>query len=426
MSLRSARLVQLAGILIALWGLVGFWLSRDVPRSLLDEGQQAVLNVPPGEFQVSFVLAGRDYDHVREAGALSYVGGRCVRTRPGEFVVSRRTDTILFVSIIGHRVRLVSIPRDLYLPEWQTKINAMYLYQGAEGLKRSVSEVIGLPIDYYVIINLDLFERLVDALGGVSVNVPYRMDYQDCAADLVIDLQPGPQRLNGEQAAGFVRFRQTPRGDLDRLENLKTLAYAMLARLKELNVRAVGALPALFDTFYDEVETNASPALALQLLPRLAQLEIHAATLPTVDIDGSGNLAVNPRQVESFMAEFFGGRARPLAELPEAPLLITNRSGVPGLEARVKDRLVRLGVPAERLVLREQSVDPAPTRVLATAERWQDARYYAELFHAGQQQTDRLPVIDGIRLGMELVLGQDAQALADVPLLAREGGDNRN
>lgn len=426
MSLRSARLVQLAGILIALWGLVGFWLSRDVPRSLLDEGQQAVLNVPPGEFQVSFVLAGRDYDHVREAGALSYVGGRCVRTRPGEFVVSRRTDTILFVSIIGHRVRLVSIPRDLYLPEWQTKINAMYLYQGAEGLKRSVGEVIGLPIDYYVIINLDLFERLVDALGGVSVNVPYRMDYQDCAADLVIDLQPGPQRLNGEQAAGFVRFRQTPRGDLDRLENLKTLAYAMLARLKELNVRAVGALPALFDTFYDEVETNASPALALQLLPRLAQLEIHAATLPTVDIDGSGNLAVNPRQVESFMAEFFGGRARPLAELPEAPLLITNRSGVPGLEVRVKDRLVRLGVPAERLVLREQSVDPAPTRVLATAERWQDARYYAELFHAGQQQTDRLPVIDGIRLGMELVLGQDAQALADVPLLVREGGDNRN
>ncbi|MBS3965723.1 MAG: LCP family protein [Truepera sp.] len=426
MTILSARLLQLAGAVVALVGLAGFWLSRDVPRNLLDEGQQAVLNVPPGEFQASFVVAGRDFDHVREAGTLSFVGGRCVRSRPGEFVVSRRTDTILFVSIIGNRVRLISIPRDIYLPEWQTKINAMYLFQGAEGLKRSVSEVVGLPIDYYVVINLTIFERLVDALGGVSVNVPYRMDYQDCAAALVIDLQPGPQRLSGEQAAGFVRFRQTPRGDLDRVENLKTLAHAVLVRLKELNVWAVGTLPAVIDTFFDEVETNASPALATQLLPRLAQLDIHAATLPTVEIAGSASLAVNPRQVESFMADFFGGRARTLAELPEAPLLITNRSGVPGLETQIKDRLVRLGVPADRLVLREAGLDPTPTRVLATAERWQDARYYAELFHAGQQQSDRLPVIDGVRAGMELILGQDAQALADAKLVAREGGYDRN
>lgn len=426
MTVLSARLLQLVGAVVALVGLAGFWLSRDVPRNLLDEGQQAVLNAPPGEFQASFVVAGRDYDHVREAGALSFVGGRCVRSRPGEFVVSRRTDTILFVSIIGNRVRLISIPRDLYLPEWQTKINAMYLFQGADGLRRSVGEVVGLPIDYYVIINLEIFERLVDALGGVSVNVPYRMDYQDCAADLIIDLQPGSQRLNGEQAAGFVRFRQTPRGDLDRLENLKTLAYAMLARLKELNLRAVGAFPALVDTFFDEVETNASPVLASQLLPRLAQLDIHTATLPAIMSEGSSNLTIDPSQIEAFLADFFGGRARTLAELPDAPLLITNRSGVPGLGTLIKERLVRLGIPEDRLVLREASLDPTPTRVLAIAERWQDARYYAELFHAGQQQIDRLPVIDGVRPGMELILGQDAQALIGATLVAREGGYDRN
>lgn len=426
MTVLSARLLQLVGAVVALVGLAGFWLSRDVPRNLLDEGQQAVLNAPPGEFQASFVVAGRDYDHVREAGALSFVDGRCVRSRPGEFVVSRRTDTILFVSIIGNRVRLISIPRDLYLPEWQTKINAMYLFQGADGLRRSVGEVVGLPIDYYVIINLEIFERLVDALGGVSVNVPYRMDYQDCAADLIIDLQPGSQRLNGEQAAGFVRFRQTPRGDLDRLENLKTLAYAMLARLKELNLRAVGAFPALVDTFFDEVETNASPVLASQLLPRLAQLDIHTATLPAIMSEGSSNLTIDPSQIEAFLADFFGGRARTLAALPDAPLLITNRSGVPGLGTLIKERLVRLGVPEDRLVLREASLDPTPTRVLAIAERWQDARYYAELFHAGQQQIDRLPVIDGVRPGMELILGQDAQALIGATLVAREGGYDRN
>lgn len=85
-----------------------------------------------------------------------------------------------------------------------------------------------------------------------------------------------------------------------------------------------------------------------------------------------------------------------------------------------------VGFWLSRAVPREASLDPIPTRVLATAERWQDARYFAGLFHAGQQQTDRLPVIAGVRAGMELILGQDAQALADAKLVAREGGYDRN
>jgi len=63
---------------------------------------------------------------------------------------------------------------------------------------------VGLPVDSYVIINLDLFENVVDALGGVEVNVPYRMLYSDRAAGLSIDLQPGPQVLDG--AAAVARF----------------------------------------------------------------------------------------------------------------------------------------------------------------------------------------------------------------------------
>ncbi len=72
MTILSARLLQQVGAVVALVGLAGFWLSRDAPRNLLDEGQQAVLNVLPGEFQAGFVVAGRDYDHVREAGAMLF------------------------------------------------------------------------------------------------------------------------------------------------------------------------------------------------------------------------------------------------------------------------------------------------------------------------------------------------------------------
>jgi polyisoprenyl-teichoic acid--peptidoglycan teichoic acid transferase len=132
------------------------------------------------------------------------------------------------VSIVNDDVTLIAIPRDLYLDAWQAPINAMYYYQGAEGLRRTVEEVLGLPVDYYAIINLDVFQHVVDALGGVEVNVPYRMRYVDVAGGLDIDLQPGPQTLDGKRAGDFVRFRETVRGDYDRIDRVKTLAFAML------------------------------------------------------------------------------------------------------------------------------------------------------------------------------------------------------
>ena len=131
-----------------------------------------------------------------------------------------------------------------------------------------------------MVVNIDIFKELVDALGGVEVDVPTPMYHRDQAAGLLIDLKPGLQHLNGEQASGFVRFRDTLRGDIDRIDNVKTLASALLGRLQELHVRAVGRIPALVDTYVEQVETNLSPALVSQLVPRLGQLKLRAATLP--------------------------------------------------------------------------------------------------------------------------------------------------
>lgn len=423
MSLRSVRWLQVIGIIIAAVGLTGFWLTRDVQRTILDEATREILGIEEGEFQASFIVAGRDYDYVQAASPCRWIAGECVRERPGQAVYGGRTDTILYVNVIGETVNIVAIPRDLYLDEWRTAISGMYAFQGAQGLKRAVSEVLGLPIDYYAVINIDLFQNMVDAIGGVEVNVPDRMYYRDAAADLTIDLQQGPQRLDGEQAAGFVRYRETIRGDYDRIDRVKVLAYAMLSRLRELNVRAVGTIPSLVETFFEDVETNASPALVTSLLPRLGRLELMAATLPTNTPDGSSRETYSPAQVESFVADMMGGRARDIAEAPEAPVLITNGSGIAGLEGIVKDRLVRMGLPEEQLLTREGSVDPAPSRVLATADRWQDAGYYASLFHVGQLQIDRLPRVDGRAVGIELVLGENAAAWAPgQELMALTGG----
>jgi polyisoprenyl-teichoic acid--peptidoglycan teichoic acid transferase len=409
---RRARLLQLLGLVVAAVGLTGFWLDRDVARTELNEFQRELFGLDEGVAVTSFVVAGRDRLYYPELSTPVYgAGGRIVgwdyagpRGLDGNL-----TDTILYVSVVGDEVTLIAIPRDLYLDAWQTRINSMYAYQGAEGLRRTVEEILGLPVDYYAVINLDLFENVVDALGGVEVNVPQRMLYTDRAAGLRIDLQPGPQVLDGAQAAGFVRFRESLRGDLDRLDNVKSLAFAMLQRLRDLNVRAVGVVPELIEVVFADVETNASPALVRELLPRLARFELRSATLPTYEQEGSSAAFLDRREVESFLAATFGGAARPWIDAPEATVHVVDRSGREGTGAAVLAQLAAMGVPEEHLVLTEASFDPAPSRLVVTAPHWSEADYYASLLGVGKQQIDRLPAVAGRAVGIQLVLGDDAR-----------------
>jgi len=411
-SLRNARLLQLAGLIIAAVGLVGFWLNRDIPKTQLSEDQLEVLGIDPVEkedvFRASFVVAGRDYDISSYASPCRYVDGECIRDRVGEFRLGNRTDTIMFVQMVGDTITMINIPRDIWLPQWQTRINAMYGYQGAEGLKESVEDVIGLPIDYYAVISIDIFEEMVDALGGVDVNIPVRMYHRDAAADLTIDFQPGPAHLDGEDASHFVRYRDMLRGDIDRIDNVKRLAYAMLSRVKELNVRTAFKAPELIEAVFSNMETNASPALVTALVPRINKLQLQAATLPFIEIEDKGILTYDAEDIEAFLAETFGGEARSFTRAPEVNLLITNRSGVEGLETLFKERLVKMGIPKDRLITREASVDPSEIRILTTSDYWQDADYYTSLFGASKQQIDRFESVEDKEIGLELVLGEGA------------------
>ena len=418
MSLRNARTLQILGLVLALTGLAGYWLNRDIPdKANLSPEQLNVLGIAPAEkdevFHASFVVAGRDYDYTRAASGCRWVKGQCVRERAGEFVLGNRTDTIIYVNIIGNKITMINIPRDIYLPQWQAKINEMYAYQGAEGLKDAVEAIVEpLPVDYYAVIDIDIFKDLVDSLGGVTVNIPYPMDYDDAAADLHIHFKEGPTRLDGEDAAKFVRYRHTLRGDIDRIDNVKRLAYALLAQVKALNVRAAFKAPELFDAVFNNIETNASPALVRSLLPRLSHLQLNAASLPTLEVEGKNRLTFDPEAVEGFLADTFGGKPRLFTSAPEATLLVTNSSGDEGLEDLYRARLVSLGVPAERIVIRAGSFDPTPTRLLTTSQNWQVADYYTSLLQTSKQQIDRFDEFDDREIDVELVLGEDAAASA--------------
>lgn len=394
-------------------------MTRTEQRTVLTPQEKALVN-PNGEFQMSFVLAGRDYNYDEWAGPLVKRGGELVRSYVTEPQLGIRTDTIIYVNIVGSRVYMISVPRDVMLEvprglgiePRRVGLNQVYEYpqlygteDRAEALRKAVSNLLDLPVDYYAVVNIDIFKSLVDAVGGVTLEVPQRMYYVDQAGGLTIDLQPGLQHLDGDQAAGFVRYRKLLRGDIDRIENIKTLAYAVLSRLQALNVRAVTALPALLETFFDEVDTNMSLSALSHLVSQLGEVQLEAATLPTQDVEGSGRFVrAVPSEVETFLAGVFGGQARRIAGTPRLALMLSNRSGLPGLARRVKAELIGLGVPAAQIRVRQGERDPA-TRVVTTHAGLAAAPFYADLFGVGWQQVDRLKLDEEI----EIVLGQDAQ-----------------
>lgn len=133
-----------------------------------------------------------------------------------------RSDTIMLVSFDdnSNRVNILSIPRDtrVELNGHIEKINAAFglgMLEAEEDpdvndedmLIDEVKKITGMPIHYFITINVDGFVDVIDALGGVDFDVPYDMDYDDPAQDLHIHLKAGEQHLDGQAAHDFVRFR---------------------------------------------------------------------------------------------------------------------------------------------------------------------------------------------------------------------------
>ena len=133
------------------------------------------------------------------------------------------TDTIMLGSynLKDQKADIISIPRDTYYdrPEAKTaaqrRINAVYGALGVDGAAAAVQDVLcGIPIDYYAVVEFDGVAKAVDAMGGVTVDIPIDMNYDDAYAKppLHIHFKKGVQKLNGEDAVRFLRFRKNNNG----------------------------------------------------------------------------------------------------------------------------------------------------------------------------------------------------------------------
>jgi LCP family protein required for cell wall assembly len=185
------------------------------------------------------------------------------------------SDSMLLIRFNPQTGQLVvlSLPRDTrtYVRGSLTKLNEANAYGGPALAAESVSDLLGgVAVDRYVRINVQGVEKLIDALGGVTVTVPQDMKYQDDSQHLYINLKAGEQKLNGNQSLQFLRFRYDANGDIGRIQRQQTFMRALAEQT--INPATIARLPKILSVIQSNVDTNLSVEELLALLGYASQV----------------------------------------------------------------------------------------------------------------------------------------------------------
>ena len=199
-----------------------------------------------------------------------------------------RSDTLMVVTVDtdAGKGEIMSLPRDTRVQiekNGYDKINHAYAYGGSKLTRKTVEDLLGVPMDYYVLVDLKAFERIIDALDGIDINVEKRMYYEDPWDDnggLVIDLYPGMQHLDGERAIQYVRYRDGE-GDIGRINRQQHFMQAVMDKV--LSPQIITKLPKIIEEVYSAVETDmpVSEMLSMaKLLPKVKANGLESEMVP--------------------------------------------------------------------------------------------------------------------------------------------------
>lgn len=146
-----------------------------------------------------------------------------------------RSDTLFVVMLDTNNknVSLLSIPRDtrVHIPKYGfDKINHAYPLGGQKLTQRTVEEFLGIKVNNYVMVDFKGFEGLVDAIGGVDIDVEENMYYRDSWDGFTVDLKKGKQHMDGKTAIQYVRYRDEE-GDIGRVRRQQRFIMAMYEKI---------------------------------------------------------------------------------------------------------------------------------------------------------------------------------------------------
>ena len=213
--------------------------------------------------------------------------------REGQSQSESRSDTNILVRVDGskNQVTMVSIPRDTAIDidgHGVSKFNNAYTYDGAAGVIREASELCGVEIAHYAEVNFGNLVSLVDAVGGVDVEVEQRIDDTDAdgstgipGAERII-IEEGLQHLDGDAALVFARSRAYADGDFTRTQNQRKLIQAIVDKVLSLPVTE---LPGVIEAAAQSVTTDLSVTDIINLAQQFqdeGDMVMYSAMVPSV------------------------------------------------------------------------------------------------------------------------------------------------
>ncbi|MCS7011982.1 MAG: LCP family protein [Anaerolineales bacterium] len=290
-----------------------------------------------------------------------------------------RSDTMILMTLDPKTMTagVLSIPRDLWvnIPGFgYNRINNAYSYGegsklpgGGPGLAmKTVERFLGVEIDYYAQVDFLTFERMIDIIGGVCLEVPEKITVGRTYASQVT-LEPGYQCLDGKTTLGYARTRYTEGGDIDRAKRQQQVMRAIMdkvfdpARFPDL----IRSAPELYNELSSGIRTNMSLNDALRLAVLVRELKRENIVWGTIDytmadlgvVEINGNqadiLRPFPDAIRNLVDKVFGLQdVRPLAEgdltqkmqAEAARVAVVNGAGVEGLAARASEYLKGQGM----------------------------------------------------------------------------------
>ena len=352
---------------------------------------------------------------------------------------SSRSDTMILLTLdpLTRRAGILSIPRDLWvaIPGFKNgKINtAHYLgdsYKVPGGgpalASRTVEEFIGVPVNYYAVIDFNAFIRFIDEIGGLKVDVkqPITVDLLGSGPATKKKLQPGIQVLPGSWALGYARARYTDGSDFDRAERQQQVILAIRNRILsfEMLPTLIGRAPVLYQELASGVRTNLTVEEAIRLSILASQIpdeNIHRGVINQkyvlfgTSLDGLSILIPIPDKIFLLRDEIFSpaGAFSPLTlgtdqermKTEAARVSVINATSSGDLGERTVAYLSQLGVSAG-LSASSQSI-PATTITIHSGKPY-TLKYLVGVLGVSPYRI-RMEYVPGSPLDIEVMLGED-------------------
>jgi LCP family protein required for cell wall assembly len=325
-----------------------------------------------------------------------------------------RTDTMILLTIdpLTKTAGMLNVPRDLWvsIPGFDYgRINTAYplgiaynVPGGGPGLAmQTVESLLGVPIDYYAIIDFSAFEQFIDELGGIYVDVPAEITVDPIGKANTNTLEPGRQLLDGGNALAYARARHTEGGDFDRAQRQQQVILAIKDRAIELGPTQLAArAPAIYNELSAGIHTNMSLDDALRLgwlamdIPKenikqgtIAQNAITMATISGPDGTQQQVLIPLPDQIRLIRDQVFAsttmaspglssGDERANMQAERANIVVSNGTYVDGLATKTQAYLQSQGA---NVVSTQNSEYTTYTRIIDYSGKPYTDRYLVDL-----------------------------------------------